>query len=123
MIDTLGIIEVGIEHALPLHRLSINKVGSIPIKVNLRTFIIGYHSRVDASQCQIIELAHGIDATDRIVGIERETRLTRLGHDVFGDLERDREMAIGHANTPLIEHIFIAMDIPIARPIAVDPDF
>ena len=114
VVDTLGVVKVGIKHTLMFHKLTILEIGSVPVEGYIRAFVIGHHGRIGATQEKFIKLARGINTTDGIVCIEAETwrAFTRL--DFLRHLEGNAELASFHTNLPLIEHILIIIHFPCA---------
>ena len=102
MIDALGVIQVGVEHALAFHVGAVLKVGRVPIEADIGSLVIGQHGGVDTAQVEQIEATHGINVAASVVSIEAKTRAAIVESDVLWHLECRTEPTILHLNTTLV---------------------
>ena len=113
MVNALSVIQVGIQHSLAFHVLTVLKVGRVPIEIDDGALVVGHSNRVDAAQIQQVETPHGIDVTNGVVSIKAETRTTVFKPDVLRHLERNTEFSVLHLYPSLIQHIFMIIHIGI----------
>ena len=112
MIDALCVIEVSIQHAaLAVNVLTVLEVGRVPIEIDVRPLVVGHDSRVGSAQVQQVVFAHGIDVSNRVVGIEAEARPADFHLDVLRHLECGIKSTVFHLYPSVIQHILMIVDI------------
>ena len=96
---------------MPLSHIAVLERRRIPIKTDLRAFVVGLHGRVSAAQNKVAEDTHCVDVADGVVSVISETRLTAVGLDIFGHLEGNGKLACTDADAPVVEFVLVVGNI------------
>ena len=91
--------------------VAVLKVRRVPIEIDVGALVVGHGSRVIPTQVQQVEFAHGVDVSNRVVGIEAEAWSADFHLDVLRHLECGIKSTVFHLYPSVIQHILMIVDI------------